>query len=341
MQRRGVPPRLAEALAAAGAAQAVCAPVVAVLSARVSLVAVPCNLLAEFAVAPATVLGFAALATAPVAMPVAEALAWCASWPAGWIADIARTGAALPGAGVDWPGSWTGALLLVLVTVVVVLVGRAARAATPGWCAACAVLLLLLVVVRPPPLTRVITGWPPPGWRFAMCDVGQGDATVLAAGDGAGVVVDAGPDPVLVDRCLRHSVSPGSRWSCSPTSTPTMWRGCRACCAGGRWGRSQTTGFEEPADQAEFVRREAAARRIPLTRAVAGEERRTGSLDLAGAVAAAATAVAPDGPNDASVDLLVRTAGLILLLLGDLEPPAQRELAEIPSGRGAGSRWTC
>ena len=124
LQRRRVPPRLAEALAAAGAAQAVCAPVVAVLSARVSLVAVPCNLLAEFAVAPATVLGFATLATAPVAMPVAECLAWCASWPAGWIADIARTGAALPGAGVDWPGSWTGALLLVLVTVVVVLVGR-------------------------------------------------------------------------------------------------------------------------------------------------------------------------------------------------------------------------
>ncbi|NUO42157.1 MAG: ComEC/Rec2 family competence protein, partial [Streptomyces sp.] len=49
LQRRRVPARLAEALAAAGAAQALCAPVVAVLSARVSLVAVPCNLLAEFA----------------------------------------------------------------------------------------------------------------------------------------------------------------------------------------------------------------------------------------------------------------------------------------------------
>ena len=36
-----------------------------------------------------------------------------------------------------------------------------------------------------------------------MCDVGQGDATVLAAGDGTAVVVDAGPDPRLVDRCLR------------------------------------------------------------------------------------------------------------------------------------------
>lgn len=102
LRRRRVPPRLAEALAAAAAAQALCAPVVAVLSARVSLVAVPCNLLVEFAVAPATVLGFAALATAPVAMPVAKALAWCASWPAGWIADVALTGASLPG------GEWTG-----------------------------------------------------------------------------------------------------------------------------------------------------------------------------------------------------------------------------------------
>ena len=176
----GVPPRLAEALAGAGAAQAVCAPVVAVLSARVSLVAVPCNLLAEFAVAPATVLGFAALATAPVAMPVAGALAWGASWPAGWIVDIARTGAALPGGGVDWPGSWTGALLLGLCMVLVVFVG-ARLLKHPWWCAACGV-LLLLVVVRPAPLTRVITGWPPPGWRYAMCDVGQGDATVLAAG---------------------------------------------------------------------------------------------------------------------------------------------------------------
>lgn len=102
LRRRGVPPRVAEALGAAAAAQALCAPVVAVLSSRVSLVAVPCNLLAEFAIAPATVLGFAALATAPVAMPVAEVLAWCAHWPAGWIARIARAGAALPG------GEWTG-----------------------------------------------------------------------------------------------------------------------------------------------------------------------------------------------------------------------------------------
>ncbi|MFD4551839.1 ComEC/Rec2 family competence protein [Streptomyces sp. NPDC058251] len=335
LQRRRVPPRLAEALAAAAAAQALCAPVVAVLSARVSLVAVPCNLLAEFAVAPATVLGFATLAMAPVAMPVAKALAWCASWPARWIADIARTGAALPGGGVDWPDSWTGALLLAFVTAVVVVVGR--RLLRHPWSSGACVLLFLLVVVQPPPLTRVITGWPPPGWRFAMCDVGQGDATVLSAGDGTAVVVDAGPDPVLVDRCLS---------ALGVTRIPLLVlthfhadhvAGLRGVLSGRSVGAIETTGFEEPPDQAEFVRREAAARHIPVTRAVAGERRRTGSLDWRVLWPPPSSALTPDGPNDASVALLVRSAGLRLLLLGDLEPPAQQALLRSPAAAELGA----
>lgn len=200
LQRRRVPPRLAEALAAAAAAQAVCAPVVAVFAARVSLVAIPCNLAAELAVAPATVLGFATLAAAPVAIPVAELLARCAGWPAGWIAAVARAGAALPGAQIDWPGGWRGGLLLAALTAVALLVVR--RLTRHPWAAALCALLLVLVVVRPAPLTARLTGWPPPDWALVMCDVGQGDAMVLAAGDGTAVVVDAGPDPQLTDRCL-------------------------------------------------------------------------------------------------------------------------------------------
>ncbi|KOV63113.1 membrane protein [Streptomyces sp. MMG1121] len=342
LRRRGLPPRLAEALAAAAAAQAVCAPVVVVLSARVSLVAVPCNLLAEAAVAPATVLGFAALVTAPVAMPVAKVLAWCASWPAGWIAQVARTGAALPGAGIDWPGSWPGALVLAALTVAVVLAGR--RLARHRWWCGLLGLLLVLAVVRPAPLTRVLTGWPPPGWRFAMCDVGQGDATVLAAGDGTGVVVDAGPDPAPVDRCLRQL---------GITRIPLLVlthfhadhvAGLPGVLRGRAVAAIETTGFEEPADQAEFVRKEAARRHIPLTRAVAGEERCTGPLAWrvlwpppsggaspdAGVPAWPGPVPEPDGPNDASVAMLVRSGGLRLLLLGDLEPPAQQALSRSP-----------
>jgi competence protein ComEC len=301
-----------------------------VLSARVSLVAVPCNLLVEFAVAPATVLGFAALAAAPVAMPVAQALAWCASWPAGWIAGIARAGAALPGAGVDWPGSWAGAALLAAVTLAVLLVGRRLLR-HPRWCAACAA-LLVLVVVRPPPLTRVITGWPPPGWRLAMCDVGQGDAMVLAAGEDTGVVVDAGPDPALVDHCLR---------SLGVTRVPLVVlthfhadhvAGLPGVLRGREVGAIETTGLEEPADQAEFVRREAAARHVRVTRAVAGEQRRTGELSwqVVWPPPRSGPGAGPEGANDASVSMLVRSAGLRLLLLGDLEPPSQQALARSP-----------
>ncbi|WP_435886507.1 ComEC/Rec2 family competence protein [Streptomyces hirsutus] len=337
LRRRGMPPRLAEALAAAGAAQAVCAPVVVVLSERVSLVAVPCNLLAEFALAPATVLGFLALATALPALPVAKALAWCASWPAEWIAWIARTGAALPGSGIDWPGGWAGAALLGALTPVVLPIGRRLLR-HPWWCGACA-LLLVLLVVQPPPLTRAITGWPPPGWRMVMCDVGQGDAMVLAAGEGTGVVVDAGPEPAPVDRCLR---------SLGVTRVPLVVLthfhadhvgGLSGVLRGRSVGGIATTGLEEPADQARFVRRLAAGSHLPVMRAVAGERRRTGDLSwevvwpppATGQAAGARPVPEAEGPNDASVAMLVRTAGLRLLLLGDMEPPAQRALARSPA----------
>ncbi|MFE7614943.1 ComEC/Rec2 family competence protein [Streptomyces sp. NPDC057496] len=335
LRRRGVPPRPAEALAAAAAAQAVCAPVVVLLASRVSLVAVPCNLLAEFAVAPATVLGFAVLALAPVCMPVAELLARVAGWPAGWIATVARTGASLPGAETDWPDGAKGAVLLALLTALVVLLAR--RFARHPWVCSAAALLLVLAVLRPVPLTRVLTGWPPPGWAFAMCDVGQGDALVLAAGSGAGVVVDAGPDPRPVDRCLRDL---------GVTEVPLLVlthfhadhvRGLPGVLRGRAVGAIQTTSLDEPPDQVAFVRRTAAEAGVPLVRAVPGERRRIGPLDWrvlwpaggagpGGVPSGPGSDPVPREPNDASVTLYVRTGGVSLLLLGDLEPPAQQGL---------------
>ncbi|MFB7589843.1 ComEC/Rec2 family competence protein [Streptomyces sp. NPDC056169] len=337
LRRRRVPGRLAEALAAALAAQAVCAPVVVVFAARVSLVAIPANLFAELAVAPATVLGFAALALAQVWEPAAVGAAWAAGWPAGWIAGVARAGGELPGAQLAWPGGWWGGLALALLTVLVLLGAR--RLPHRGWIAGLVAALLLLVVVRPVPLARWATGWPPPGWVFAMCQVGQGDATVLAAGGDAAVVVDAGPDPVPVDRCLREL---GVRRV--PLLVLTHFHadhvaGLPGVLRGRSVGAIQTTGLEEPPAQAAFVRRTAAAARVPLVRAQPGEHRRAGALEWWVLWPPAGSGGPVDGSaggaNDASVTLLVRAAGgLSLLLLGDLEPPAQRALLRSSPGLG-------
>ncbi|MFD4721052.1 ComEC/Rec2 family competence protein [Streptomyces sp. NPDC058423] len=333
LRQRGVPGRIAEALAAAAAAQAVCAPVVVVFAERISLVAIPCNLLAEPAVAPATVLGFAVLATAAVSTPAAELLARLAGWPAEWIAGVARTGAGLPGAQVEWPGGGRGALLLAAVTVAAVLTAR--RLVRRPWPAVGCALLIVLFVLRPPPLTRIVTGWPPPGWSFAMCDVGQGDATVLAAGEGTAVVVDAGPDPALTDRCL-HELGVRS----VPLLVLTHFHadhvaGLPGALRGRTVGAIQTTPLEEPRDQAAFVRRTALAAKVPLIRPGQGERRRTGGLTWQVLWPAPGPepgrvpgpGAMPGEPNDASVTLLARTdTGVSLLLLGDLEPPAQQGL---------------
>lgn len=347
LQRRGVPPRPAEALAAAAAAQAVCAPVVAIFAARVSLVAVPCNLFAELAIAPATVLGFLALATAPVFMPLAESLAQIAGWPTGWIASVARAGASLPGAQLDWQDGWRGGLSLAAITVLVVLALR--RLPRHPWVALVCALVLLCAVVRPAPLTRVLTGWPPPGWTFAMCDVGQGDAMVLSAGDGRAVVVDAGPDPVAVDACLRTlSVERISLVLLTHFHADHV-RGLPGVLKGRSVGAVQTTTLQEPPEQSAFVQRVSARAQVPLTHVRMGEWRKDGRLSWQvlwprphahrgelphveapgrhGGLEMASGFGLPEGPNDASVTLWVEIAeGPTLLMLGDLEPPAQRGL---------------
>ncbi|WP_431306311.1 ComEC/Rec2 family competence protein [Streptomyces abyssalis] len=349
LRRRGMNGRLAEALAAAAAAQVVCAPVVVVLASHVSLVAVPCNLLAEFAVAPATVLGFAALAAAPFAMPLAEALAWLAGWPTEAIAALARTGAALPGGEIAWPGGWTGALLLAVLTAAALLLCRNTRLpALLGrpWLCAASVLLLLLVVIRPVPLVRPFTGWPPPGWRLVVCDVGQGDALVLATGSArSAVVVDAGPDPAAVDRCLE---------TLGVSSVPLLVlthfhadhvAGLPGVLKGRRVGAIQTTRLEEPRGQAEFVRRTARRAGVRVIGSAAGERRHVGELSWqvlwpqppriprppgspgsGTGLEGADSLEGAEGANDASITLLFRTGGMSLLLPGDLEPSAQSGL---------------
>lgn len=193
---RWLPRWAAEAIAVALAAQLATEPVVVWLAGRISVVGVLANVVAAPLVGPATVLGLAAAVLAPFAPPLAVVPAWLAGWCAQAIAWTARLGAALPGAAVAWPVT-PSALGLVTAgcALAVVTLPRLLRSPVAGIGIALAIVVLLVRV----PITP---GWPPSAWAVAVCDVGQGDATVLNAGGGAGVVVDAGPEPAALRACL-------------------------------------------------------------------------------------------------------------------------------------------
>lgn len=192
-----LPTWLAEAVSCPLAAQLACTPVVAWLSGEVSLVAVAANLLAGPAVAPATILGFTAAGVALISIEAAQLVGWAAGWPARWIILIAREGADLPGAASPWPATAVGVAVLTFLCLIAVL-GLHRLLARP-LAMLIAVVLLALAVLRP----VGSLGWPPRDWLMVMCDVGQGDGIVLRAGDASAVVVDTGPDPAAMDRCLR------------------------------------------------------------------------------------------------------------------------------------------
>ena len=124
-------PRLpAVLLAAPAAAFAVTAPVTVLLQPTVSLVAIPANLAAAPAVAPATVFGvLAALASVPVPA-VATLLAGAGGLGTTWIALVAHRSADVPGGSMPWlPGPLGAVLLAVLVLglVVATVLVRATR----------------------------------------------------------------------------------------------------------------------------------------------------------------------------------------------------------------------
>ncbi|HKR48854.1 MAG TPA: ComEC/Rec2 family competence protein, partial [Pseudonocardiaceae bacterium] len=197
LRHHGVPPGIAEALAIPAAAHVVTAPVVAGLSGQVSLVAVLTNLLAALAVAPATVLGVLATVLGSLHPGAAVIVVHLAGPAVGWLVAVGHHGAAVPDGAVQWPGGASGALLLALLVVTVLLAMRAPRLRV---LAAAGLVGALLVLV---PTRYAVPGWPAPGWVMAACDVGQGDAVVLATAErDRAVLVDTGSDPGLVSTCL-------------------------------------------------------------------------------------------------------------------------------------------
>ena len=317
---------VADAVAIPLAAQAACAPVIVLLQSSVSLVGVPANLLAAVFVEPATLAGVVTVLVSPLGPMVAAAPAWCAAVPAWCIAWIAHLGARIPGGVLPWPSGTGGALLLGALTASAIWAGIGLRERAgkhPVAAAGCA----LALTAAAWPLPHL--GWPPQGWVWISCDVGQGDGGVLATTPGHGVVIDTGPDPQHIDACLQRA---GVHHLDAVVLTHFHLDHIGGL-TGALHGRSvgeifvtpvvTTTapGARDTGSNAPLVRRIAAARHIPVRVLATGD-----TVDWPGIHAIvlwpSREIDAGSIQNNASITLDVRSHGLRMLLTGDIEREA-------------------
>lgn len=193
-----LPAPFGEALAVTLAATAATAPILAWHFDEVSLTAIPANVLAVLAVAPATWMGFIAATVGQVWIGAAVLINALAQYPLGFVLDIAHVFAS-----PDWatlqaspigaaavvlfpvvafaymPQSWLGLKVIPVVVAIAALLGFGVAANSAA--------------------DRV------PHHSIAVLDVGQGDAILLRGEPGCDVLVDAGPPEGQAAKLLRRA----------------------------------------------------------------------------------------------------------------------------------------
>ena len=315
-----LPGWLAEAIAVPVAAQLATQPVVTAISNQVSVVGVLANLVAAPLVGPATVLGFAAAAVSVVVPAIAVALAWAGGGFAQVLSWLAHGAAGFPGSAVAWPASPAGLALLVGGCVVLALAAPLVWARP--WLAILLALVLVVALIRAPS----VPGWPAKDWLLVSCDVGQGDATLLRAGPDAAIVVDTGPDPGPVDRCLSQLGITRVPWLILTHLHADHAGGVAGVAKGRRVDRLLYSGVETPSGNWRQVL--AVLPDVPRLAAGPGTVVAAGEATID--VLARRPLLSPGvderdsaEENDSSLVMRAQLPGLRVVLAGDVEPAGQ------------------
>jgi competence protein ComEC len=328
-----VPRGPADATALTVAATLGTAPLIALHFETTSLAALPANVLATPAVAPAMWLSLLA-ATAGQVWPAAATIpAALAAFPAAYVSWLAHTAARAPLADVRaGPLEVLATALSAAGALAAWSMPRTERLRAPFQTAAAVTAAVIVVTAAASGVTRGRPlAPPPPGVRVSILDVGQGDATLVQHRDTA-ILVDAGPPDGGVVARLREA---GVRRLAAlvVTHAQSDHAGGAAAVLGafdvglvldGRDGVREPTGSAMAA----------AARRhgVQIVPALAGRRVRAGPLDLrllwpqprpaaadGGAPGSPAGAADGDDPNLRAVVAELRAGPLSVLLAADAE----------------------
>lgn len=183
---RFLPKLAAQAMAPPMAAMLFCAPVIVALSGFLSPMSIAANLLAAPVVAPITIVAFIAALISPLSPALSSILVSVIKPMAWWIATVAHWAA-----GFRVISLQKGALGFFIVATLVLLFFLAPRK----------ILVIVLLVTLGLAYTQRFPGG---DWQVVNCDVGQGDGLVVNLGNHRAILIDTGPDPALIDRCLKQ-----------------------------------------------------------------------------------------------------------------------------------------
>jgi competence protein ComEC len=243
-------------------------------------------------VAPVTIFGFVAGLISPLAPWVSGLLIWAVKPLAAWVAWIASVISDLPLITLA-----TGSKSFLIIAGVIAL----------GFIFNRTIVIAALVLL-------IVISWflrfPGGDWQIANCDVGQGDAMVVNLGNNRGIVLDVGPDPIALDRCL-HQLG-------IKKIELLIMSHSHADHVGGYSGAAD--GREIAVQWYENVR--------AGTRATFASTRGPVIVDVLWPQGQWAEDQVSD-PNNSSIAIMLRAPGFSLFVGGDIEPESQREIAPL------------
>jgi competence protein ComEC len=311
---RFVPRKFAEALAPPIAATLFCAPVLVALSGFLSPMSVIANLLAAPAVAPITVLGFIAALIHPILPGVAGLLILLIRVPAAFIGLVARWSASFS---VLELGKGASGFLAIAVFVIWIWIFRTFFR---NHLKAIAILLVVLLAAG-----NWFARFPGIDWQVGNCDIGQGDAMVINLGNHRGVVIDVGPDPQLIDKCLKQFAITQVSILVLTHFHADHVEGLPGLLKGRSIGQVWVSPQIDPAFESARVQKW--LKEIPQIPVTAGFTAKIpsnrGELTFHAIWPRLGT---QDTPNNSSIVMQINSADFSLLAAGDVEPISQSQL---------------